>query len=121
MSRIGKLKRQAINEANMRALNEQNLNNKDLYWKVVNLIKKDQEFNGYENVDKWVVDSGDKDIIYMLIDNYKYEKDMNQNAEYYGKRLNENIETTEAFIEYVEEKHSHDKRKVPSFFNKHDR
>ena len=115
------LDEQSINHIVKRVLNEQKLNNKDLYWKVVNLIKRDQEFNGYENVDNWVENNKDKDIIYMLIDNYKQRKDMTQNAEYYGRRLNEIIKTTENFIEYVEEKHSHDKRKVPSFFNKHDR
>jgi len=76
------------------SLNEQV--GRETYYKVVSAIKSDSE-----KAKKWVEETNDDNMIYMLIDNVKYGKDMEKNADYYNKRLEGDMETTQDFLEYM--------------------
>ena len=83
-----------MEEANKSLLNEQSSGG--LYDQVVKLIE--------ENPDKarqWVEETGDDNMIYMLVDNVKYNKDMTKNADYYDERLKEDEDNTNDFIKYM--------------------
>jgi len=77
------------------SLNEQV--GRETYDKVVSAIKSDSE-----KAKKWVEETNDDNMIYMLVDNVKYGKDMEKNADYYNKRLESDMETTQDFLEYME-------------------
>ena len=83
-----------MEEANRSILNEQSSDG--LYEQVVNLIKSDTT-----KAKQWVTETGDDNIIYMLVDNVKYGKDMTKNAEYYSKRLKLDEKNTNEFIKYM--------------------
>lgn len=94
MGRLAREKRLLMEEANRVLLNEQSSGG--LYDQVVKLIE--------ENPDKarqWVEETGDDNMIYMLVDNVKYNKDMTKNADYYDERLKEDEDNTNDFIKYM--------------------
>jgi len=70
---------------------------RETYDKVVSAIKSD-----LEKAKKWVDETNDDNMIYMLVDNAKYGKDMEKNAVYYNERLEADMETTQDFLKYME-------------------
>ena len=67
-----------------------------MYDQVVKLIEDNPEKSK-----KWVEETGDDNMIYMLVDNVKYNKDMTKNADYYDERLKEDEDNTNDFIKYM--------------------
>tara|TARA_R110001592_G_scaffold26307_1_gene98641 strand:+ start:2599 stop:3267 length:669 start_codon:yes stop_codon:yes gene_type:complete len=76
-----------------------NLSNKEVFNITVDAIKSD-----LEKAKEWVKKTNDSNIIYMLVDNVGYGKDMGdgyKNADYYGESLKADKETTTIFLDYM--------------------